>query len=305
MYGLAPVVIFVYSRPEHTKRAIESLAKNEKAKYSDIFIFSDGPSNCKDIENINKVRNYIFSLVDKHIFKSIEIQISENHKGLANSVISGVTKILNQFDKVIVLEDDLIVTTDYLDFMNEGLDYFKDYKEIWSISGYSPNIKVPNNYLYDIYFSYRGCSSGWGTWKDRWELIDWDVKDWEMFRRNIIKQIKFNRGGSDLSLMLHNQMKGKIDSWAIRWCYAQFKLNKLTVYPVKSKVKNIGMDGTGTHKVKSFKYDVDINNGSGPYLFIKPTINKKVIRRFKNFYRITIIQKIAWIKEIIFSFFDR
>ncbi|MFW6016806.1 MAG: glycosyltransferase, partial [bacterium] len=239
---LSPIVLFVYNRPEHTKKTIKALKKNKLADKSKLFIFSDGEKSANDKQKVKEVRK-IINKIDG--FKQGKVFESEENKGLANSVIDGVTKIINQYGKVIVLEDDLITSKNFLRYMNRALDFYEEDKKIWSISGYNLPIGIPDDYKHDVYLSYRASSWGWATWKDRWDKIDWDINDYSEFINDKSAQKLFNRGGSDMKNMLKSQMEGKIDSWAIRWCYNQFKNDSYTIYPVVSKVKNIGMDGSG------------------------------------------------------------
>ncbi|MGB9612872.1 MAG: sugar transferase [Candidatus Margulisiibacteriota bacterium] len=283
---VAPIVLFVYARPEHTKQTIEALALNRGADKSILIIFSDGPKSEDLAENVKKVRQYLHSIIEKKIFRQVYIYESQRNKGLANSIIDGVTRVFSEYDSVIVLEDDLVTAPDFIEYMNDALIYYKDNPLIWSISGYTPPIKLPKGYNHDIYLSYRACSCGWGTWKDRWEKVDWEVKDYSRFRRNLFERMAFNKGGSDMSKMLDYQMEGKIDSWAIRWCYSQFKHNMLTVYPVVSRIKNIGLDGSGTHKVTSTKWDVEISYQNSPCKFENVAINPKIIKEFRKKYNV-------------------
>ena len=278
---LAPVVVFVYNRPEHTRKTIEALSKNRLADKSEVYIFSDGPKNEKSIAQVERVRDYIHSLVNSNVFASLYIEEADSNRGLANSVISGVSQVIKKHGKVIVLEDDLISSPDFLEYMNDGLEYYKDNKKIWSISGYTFNMDIPKDYKRDIYFSYRGCSGGYGTWLDRWEKVDWTVEDFKWFDRDRKQRKKFNRGGLDLANMLENQMAGKIDSWAVRWCYAQSKTDMYTIYPVRSRIKNIGFDGSGTHSGVNTKYDVELDN-NGKCLFDNLGFDKRIVKMFKK-----------------------
>lgn len=293
-----PIVIFVYARPEHTKKMFESLIKNYHIKESDVYIFSDYQKNEKSKEKVNQVRDYINNKLDKNNFKKLTIYESNKNNGLANSVISGVTEIINKYGKVIVLEDDLILSKNFIDYMNDALNYYEEQKKIWSISGYNLPIVFPNDYQKDIYFSYRGCSWGWATWKDRWEKVDWKVDDYNQFKNNILKRKKFNRGGFDLSQMLDAQMNKRCDSWAIRWCYQQSKENSYTVYPVKSLVKNIGLDGSGTHSGTTNAYTVEISENKIKFSN-EIVLNKKIIKKFKNMFNYGMKQKIIEALSII------
>ena len=279
---VAPVVIFVYARPDHTKKTIESLAKNYFADETEVYIYSDASKNKKTLQQVELVREYIKSLPQRNIFKSVKIFKAKLNKGLANSVISGVTEIIEQYGKVIVVEDDLIFSPDFLQYMNKALNYYEGYNNIWSISGYTFKIKIPKDYKNDIYLSYRGCSWGWATWKDRWEKVDWDVLDYQNFKNNKELRLKLNRGGRNMSNGLDAQMQSKIDSWAIRWCYAQSKLDMLTVYPIVSRIKNIGLDGTGTHSGITSKYNAVISNGTDKCEFEPLDLDARIVKAFKN-----------------------
>ncbi|WP_148630530.1 glycosyltransferase [Bacillus sp. E214] len=244
MNNLAPILLFVYNRPESTLKTIEALKRNKLAKESSLFIFSDGPKNSEQNINVSKVREIINNIQG---FKNVEVFISDKNCGLANSVINGVSKIILQYGKVIVLEDDLITSTSFLEYMNKSLQFYQSDINIWSISGYSPKIEFPQYYKSDIYLIPRGCSWGWATWIDRWNSIDWNIEDYQQFKKNKVKRKQFNRAGNDMAKMLEDQIKGTIDSWAIRWCYNQFIQNTYTVYPRYSLIKNIGLEGESTH----------------------------------------------------------
>lgn len=242
MYQLAPIIIFVYRR--NIDDVIDSLLKNSLAKESELYIFSDAFKNDNDKDDVLEVRASLKSITG---FKKIIIYENLVNKGLANSIIDGVTAILKQYDRVIVLEDDLLVSENFLEFMNESLEFYKNSDNIWSISGYSPQLDCLKGYKEDIYLAPRASSWGWATWEDRWRLVDWELKDYEEFKKNKSNTYRFNQGGNDMSIMLKMQMLGKIDSWAIRWCYNQFKMDKYTIYPTKSRLINIGFDAKGTH----------------------------------------------------------
>ncbi|MGJ3196269.1 glycosyltransferase family protein [Peribacillus frigoritolerans] len=281
---LAPIILFVYNRPEHTIKTIKALSENELAKESSVFIFSDAPKNKDSSEKVNLVREYIDSLKEKEYFKSITIKKAKLNKGLAKSVIDGVSEIISEYGKVIVLEDDLITTSDFLIYMNGALDYYNELDKVWSISGYNIPIEFPKDYKSEIYYSYRGCSWGWATWKNRWNQVDWDIKDFAEFKSSRNKRNQFNRGGRDMANMLDAQMDGTIDSWAIRWCYTQSKKDLLTVYPVKSRIKNIGLDGSGTHSAITSHYDVEIDKSLKQCIYSDPELDQNILKNFQNHY---------------------
>lgn len=253
---LAPIILFAFNRPDALRNTIQSLLQNEEARISDLYIFVDGSRSNKqgEEEKVKEVQEYVKSIEG---FRSLHHTFSERNKGLGNSIIAGVNKIINQYGKAIILEDDLILSKNFLSFINQGLELYENKTEVFSICGYSNKVKVPQNYKYDAYFCTRSSSWGWGTWSDRWNSIDWELKDWENYSK---KKKEFNKwGGSDCWKMLNNWKNGKNQSWAIRFCFSQFLQNKLSLFPITSKVKNDGFDGEGTNckKWNRFKYAFD------------------------------------------------
>ena len=245
--SLSPIILFVYNRLEQTQQTIKSLKKNFLAGESDLFIFSDGQKNDADKENVLRVRQYIKTIQG---FNNVIVFESPENNGLANSIISGVTQIIKQQDKAIVLEDDLVTSPNFLSYMNKALIYYQNNEKIFSIAGYTPPIKNPQQ---DIYFTQRASSWGWATWQNRWKSLKWDLTvDYELFRKDKTQQKKFNIMGSDMCRMLDNQMTGKINSWAIRWCFNQFLTQQYTVYPTISKITNIGTNSFATHTKDKF-----------------------------------------------------
>jgi len=245
---LAPIILFVYNRPWHTRQTVEALQKNELAAESDLFIFADGPKpNASEecLANISKVRNYIHKIDG---FKSITIEEAHENKGLANSVIAGVTKIINKYGKVIVVEDDIVSHPFFLRFMNEALDTYQKNSKIFVVCATMEKFDFPRFYNKDVFLTYRMGSWGWATWKDRFDSINWDINTYPIIKNTTNKQIsKLCRGGSDLWPMLQDQLYGRIDAWDILMQYNMSIQNKYSIRPVKSMVSNIGMDGTGIH----------------------------------------------------------
>jgi hypothetical protein len=241
---LAPIVLFTYKRLDTLQQTVEALQKNYLAVESDLYIFSDAGKIESDIVAVTQVRKYIQSMDG---FKSITIYESQMNKGLATSIIEGVSRILQVHESVIVLEDDLVSTNNFLDYMNQSLESFKNEEDVFSISGFSFNLELNDKYIYDSYFLNRGWSWGWATWRDRWDKIDWEISDYNEFIKNRNAQKIFSEGGSDLNGMLKNQMRSNLDSWAIRWFYNQYKCKGLTIYPIKSKILNEGFGENATH----------------------------------------------------------
>ena len=240
MNQYAPIALFVYNRPKHTEQVISAIMDCKDFDNSILYIFSDGPKTSEDEKNVSLVRAYLDSIKKNNVI----LKFKNENQGLANSIISGSTYILDRYKKIIVLEDDLIVTKYFICFMNRCLDFYEENRQVWSATGFT----FPRKFLgitddrKIIYFHYRPMSWTWATWKNRWEQVDWEVKDFLTLKLDKTRFSNFTRGGKDLYRMLSNQMSGKIDSWYIRWCYEASKQNCLTVYPHTSFVKNIGHD---------------------------------------------------------------
>jgi hypothetical protein len=254
----APIVLFTFKRLDTLKLTVEALQKNYLAKKSDLIIFSDASNDESDFKAVENVRNYLKTIKG---FNSINIFEAKENKGLANSIISGVTLVFETHESLIVLEDDLITTPNFLVFMNQAINEYKSKKKVFSICGYSFDLDVPD-YQLDSYFLNRCWPWSWATWKDRWQEIDWEVKDYQEFLKNKSAQKKFAQCGSDVNAMLRKQMDGKLDSWAIRWTYHQYKVNGISLFPVQSKIKNEGFDDFATHtKGTSSRYEPKLDKG--------------------------------------------
>lgn len=299
MTELAPIIVFAYNRPYHLSITLDYLKKNSLAGESNLYFFSDGEKNEKDKSKIEQVREIILNTTG---FKNITHVFREKNYGLANSVISGVNEIFKKHNSVIVIEDDLMTSADFLSYMNDALLFYENEKSIFTITGYSLPLKRKSELKRDVFFSPRAGSWGWATWKDRWGKADWNVSDYETFRRNKTIQKVFNHGGADLTPMLKAQMNKKIDSWAIRWCYTLFRNHGLCVYPVRSKVKLIEEGGGGTHVKDNslFRVELDDRNKKTEFTtdysldeklllemndFMKPSLIRKVVNYFKYDFR--------------------
>jgi glycosyltransferase involved in cell wall biosynthesis len=243
---LAPIVLFAYNRPWHTRQTLESLSKNYLANESELIVYVDGPkSNAapEQVENIEKVRELV---KQQNWCKKLTVHISERNQGLANSVIKGVTDTLRSFERVIVVEDDMVFSPYFLQFMNEGLEKYKYTEEVISIHGYC----VPIEFTQPVFFLRGADCWGWATWRRGWEQFnpDADFLLGQLKKRKL--QYSFDLYGNyEYTKMLQYQTEGKVDSWAIRWYASAFLANKLTLYPSKSLVRNIGGDGSGIHTI--------------------------------------------------------
>lgn len=246
MTQLAPIVLFTYKRLDTLKQTVEALQQNYLAADSDLYIFSDAAKGDLDSVGVTQVRNYIQSVSG---FKSITIYESQLNKGLATSIIEGVSQILKDHEAVIVLEDDLITTPNFLNFMNGALDYFKNNQRIYAVNGYSHLIEGIVSKDDFIYLHSRASSWGWATWNNRWEKNSFDKS---LIKEKIDSDIsllnKFNKiNGEDCGQMLLNSLNGKNNSWYIRWVFYNFLKDRLSIYPVLSKIENIGFNSNATN----------------------------------------------------------
>lgn len=279
-----PVVLFAYNRPQHLERTLSALNNCVGVNNTELFVFSDYPKGETEKENVNKVRDLLNQFKNnRSLFSSVTIIKANHNKGLASSIIYGVTEIINKFGEAIVLEDDLIVSSDFLIYMNSALEYYRTQKSIWAISGYTFPMKALNNYPHNIYLALRGCSWGWGTWADRWNTVDWELTDYDEIKYNLKKRINFGNWGRDMPFMLDENYYGLNNSWAIRWCYAAFKQGKYTIYPKESRVMNIGADGSGVNYTSVIhKYDTKLIDGTNEVHFENVGPNKRIQREFRR-----------------------
>jgi Glycosyl transferase family 2 len=284
---LAPIILFVYNRLSHTRETVESLKQCRLATESELYIFSDGAKTPADAAKVNEVRNLVRNLIG---FQKVVIAESEQNNGLAASVISGVTQVLSTHNRAIVLEDDLMFSSDFLVFMNEALEYYKNNASVFSISGYNYPINIPQDYDKDAYLLPRASSWGWATWTDRWVQADWQITDYQEFINDKQKRKEFAQGGEDLVYMLMKQQKGMINSWAVRWSYAHYKHHGYCLFPKKSKVRNIGNDKSGTHSPRTTRFDTQVGDESVKFdgdLEINPI----VVRNLQKFFRPSLYRK--------------
>ena len=254
--NLAPVAVFAFNRPDHLGATLRALAANELAAETTLHVFLDGPRNDSDREAQKKILELLSSDIQKN-FKAVKLTHSEKNKGLANSIIFGVTKIVNEYGRIIVLEDDLVTSKYFLRYMNDGLNVYENEEKVISIHAYV-NILQDEN-IHEPFFLKGSDCWGWATWKRGWALF-------EPNGQKLLKEIQDRKLESEFNFensynyfgMLKAQVAGKVNSWAVRWYAAAFLNNKLTLYPAISFVKNIGLDGSGAHCDVVSDYEVDL-----------------------------------------------
>lgn len=251
------IALFVYNRPKHTRQTIEALLLNSQAKYSDLYIFSDAPKNETAREAVEEVRGYIKQISG---FNKVSIVERNTNWGLASSIIDGVTKLCEEFGRVIVLEDDLVVSPHFLDFMNSGLDRYELEEKVMQIAGYMFPLNIQTKE--DAFFMPLTTSWGWATWKRAWQHFDPNAKGYELLLKNSDLKRSFDIDDKyPYFKMLESQKKNKVDSWAIRWYLSVFMLKGLVLYPKLSLVENFGFDGSGVNCIASGFTNIPIDTG--------------------------------------------
>jgi Glycosyl transferase family 2 len=250
----APIALFTYRRLDHTQRTIAALLNNYLASQSDLIIFSDASKNEGDLEDVAKVREFL-GTVDG--FRSVSVIHREHNLGLANSIIGGVTEILQQYERVIVVEDDLVTSPYFLTYMNDGLEIYANDERVVSIHGY---VYPVEKQLPETFFMRGSDCWGWGTWRRGWSYFNPDGRYLldELQRQKLTHEFDLN-GAYGFSEMLRGQIAGENNSWAIRWHASTFLANKLTLYPGRSLVHNIGNDDSGTHCGTDLGFDIEVS----------------------------------------------
>jgi len=276
----APVVLFVYNRPSHTRRTVEALRKNPLCAETDLIVFSDAAKNSEQEALVSEVRAYVRGIEG---FKSVSIFDNAINQGLAQSVIQGVSKVLAKRDRIITLEDDLIVSPYFLEYMNDALDLYANEESVSSVHGYM--FPISSELPETFFLKDPGCW-GWGTWKRSWDHF---VTDGQLLLDEVKKQHRekeFNFDGSyDYLDMLESQVRGENSSWAIRWYATNFLRGNLTLYPGKSLVENIGHDASGTHSIKTEDFKVMLADRSIRVKTIPICENNEVREKFIRYLR--------------------
>jgi GT2 family glycosyltransferase len=253
MQNPAPIALFVYNRPEHTRRTLNYLKNNLLADESRLYIFSDAPKTDGDIAKVDEVRALI---KDAEGFKSVKVIERKTNLGLANSIIAGVTQLVNEYEKVIVFEDDLLSSPYTLTYFNEGLDRYASTDKVMHIGAYM--YPLTGNLLPQTFFYRAATSWGWATWARAWKNFEPDVdKLIAQFNQKKILQFSID-GNMNFWKQIQEFKSGKNNSWAIRWYASIFLRGGLTLNPAKSLIQNIGNDGSGIHSNKEDIYQVPI-----------------------------------------------
>lgn len=290
---LAPIVLFIYNRPEHTLQTLDALSKNTLAKASDLIIFCDGSKENATQEQIEKINQAREIAKSKQWCKTVEIRESEKNKGLATSIIEGVTETVNKYGKIIVLEDDIVTGKYFLEFMNTALDKYVNEKKVWHITGYRYPVskKKKGSYFYPV----MDCW-GWATWSNRWCYFKKDALYYKStFTEKMIRSFNMDGVDSDKWAQIEANISGKINTWAIFWGASIFEQKGLCLGPYVSLVKNIGLDNSGEHcksDERNLQNNIDLDNIRITKFPKAATVNKSEYRKNKQYivlHRLTLV----------------
>lgn len=240
----APIVLFVYNRADHAKKVVNSLLNNPEAEYSDIFIFSDAAKDDTAVDGVDQVRKYIRNIQG---FGKVSIIERKENWGIEKSEIEGITTVIKQYGRVIVIEDDIEVAPCFLKFVNDALEKYKNEEKVYSITGYSFIPSDDTKKLNSCGFIQLSSAWGWATWKDRWETLKTKITKNDinqLFKSKFRKQFDYGFIYSD---MMIRQVFGGHITWDILWYWTSFINSGMTLVPSRTLVNNIGMDGTGVH----------------------------------------------------------
>lgn len=294
-----PIIIFAYLRHDLLRDMIRSLKACHGFDGRHVYVFQDGLKAGADAEQ-RSMHEKTSALIRETAGPLWHVDSAPENMGLARSVHSGVSQVLAEYNTAIVLEDDLILAEDFLEFMDDCLAKFARRKDVYSISGFCHEQKREMNKPPEVFLFPRPGSWGWATWTDRWKGFELGAVKPEVLKdRAAIKE--FDQGGEDMSWMLRNSLKGKVNSWAIQWAWYQFLNKAYSVYPECSKVQNTGFDASATHT------KTRLEGGKG--LICKETIkvdpaigvNLEVINKYRRHY---ILGKYTRLKKLFSGFLN-
>lgn len=276
----APIAFFAYNRPWHAEKSLESLSQCEGAKESALYIFCDGTKREEDVRAVEEVRKLVRSY---EWCGSVNIIERDKNIGLASSIISGVTELCNKYGRVIVLEDDLVLSPQFLNYMNDALEIYKNIPKVMHISGYMFPV---NDRLPETFF-YRSASCwGWATWARAWEKLALDADNLLLQLKNTNLRYEFDiKGSNDFYDTLVDNATGKIKTWAIYWYASVFLAGGLCLHPGESLVNNIGHDNTGTNCSKTNVFNVEVRKHRITRFTQDIKENESVLEMMADYYR--------------------
>jgi len=294
--SLAPIVLFVYNRLDHAIKTIEALKKNDLAKESELFIFSDAPKNEGAEKAVAEVRDFL-ETVDG--FKKVTINKKDRNWGLANSIVDGVTGLVNEYGKIIVMEDDIVTSPFFLRYMNDALNLYENDEKVMHVSGYT--FPVDTSQFPETFFYEQASCWGWATWSRAWKYFSTDTK----YLLNGIKNSKRGEYYKIVSSQLRANLDGRIKTWAAKWQAAVYMNDGLCLHPKISLVNNVGHDGSGIHSNKNNVFN-NIVMAKGVKLKRIPIEELEVINKvMDNFYRSIRPSKFEILKSYLRGYYKK
>lgn len=247
--NLAPIVVFSYNRPDHLRRTLEALAKNDLADQSVLYIYCDGAKDTATDEQRQRIienRKVAHSAIG---FKELHVIEREYNVGLMNNIVGAVTEIISQYGRIIVFEDDMLTSPGTLRYFNDALTIYKDDEKVMHIVSYMfpHRYPLPETFFYTV--PYPG--GGWATWQRAWKYYSNDINElYNCWKDNLEYFNYWNHDETDLVKQLVDNYKGTLRTWFVRWYAVMLRMGGLTLYPGRSLVTNIGFDGTGDNCVR-------------------------------------------------------
>jgi hypothetical protein len=286
MSAPAPIILFTYNRPDHTRRTLEALAKNALARESELYVFCDGPrpgASQADIARIADVRRIVR---ERQWCGTVLIDDKSGNIGLAKSIRGGIDLVMETHDRAIILEDDIETSTGFLEYMNSALSIFEGEDKVMHISGYLPRTTF-SWMLPEVFLTTHMSCWGWATWKRAWSKAQWDAS-------SLLQQLDsspgmrhdFDMGGTaGFANQLERNINGELRTWAIFWAASIYLSGGLCLMPRVPLVRNTGADGTGEnfhHRTNLY----DVKTGSGIRVrHIKPELSRAGRFYLRSFYK--------------------
>jgi hypothetical protein len=243
MSNKTPVAFFAYNRPIHTLRALDALAKCRKIEDCELYLFSDGSRTDAARSEVEETRVILHQWA-----KAFDAHVVEQpcNLGLAKSIVTGVSDLCARYGRVIVVEDDLVVSPDFLHYMIQSLNHYENETHVMQVSGFT--ISPPDDLAADVFLLPVTTTWGWATWQRAWQHFSWKPANLEAAKLDKKWLDLFNLNDTcGFSSMLDARMAGSNDSWGVLWWYAVSRQRGLVAYPKESLVWNGGFDGTGVH----------------------------------------------------------
>lgn len=285
MNNLAPVAVFAFNRPEPLRLVLERLSTAEKVDDRVIYVYVDGARSENDAPKIEAVVEVIEEIRLKRL-RNIIVRHRKKNLGCQKNISSAITEVLREHDRIIVVEDDVLVSKTFLAYMDEALELYAGDNRIWGINGHQcPYLFLPIGFKDDVYLSPRNLCTGWATWRNRWEQVDFEIKDWPEFIREQRNVDRLTAAGNDIRRMLEMHYDGKLNSWALPCTYYMVKHGMFVVEPRHSLTKNVGFGLESVHCG-----NVEMVWGHQKYYNFRPNLKKDiepnmlVLKRFRYVY---------------------